>query len=110
MMSASEGEGDHGKVDMVREVAGILQYKSVPNADKGSKIPKILRMSLMDAPHKADVSGFRSVRLKTSGQWIWPKTGSYHGNIMGFIIYWDESLNPNPLFPSCQPVNNDFGL
>ena len=35
MMSASEGEGGHGKADIVREVACILYYKSVPNADKG---------------------------------------------------------------------------
>ena len=33
MMSASEGEGCHGKADVVREV---LHYKSDPNADKGS--------------------------------------------------------------------------
>ena len=35
MMSASEGEGrgDHGKADIVREVAWLLYNKSVPNAD-----------------------------------------------------------------------------
>ena len=41
------------KADRVREVAWILYYKSVPNADKeerGSKNPKILQMSLMRAP------------------------------------------------------------
>ena len=35
MMSASEVGGGHGKVDIAREVAGILFHKSVPNADKG---------------------------------------------------------------------------
>ena len=37
-MSASEGRGDHGKADVVREVARILYYKSLPNADKGEGI------------------------------------------------------------------------
>ena len=32
------------------------------------------------------------------------------GLIMGFIITWDETLNQNPLFIGCQPVNNGFGL
>ena len=53
MMSASEGGEGHEKVYVVREVAWILNYKSVPNADKGggdSKKPKIMLMSLMDAP------------------------------------------------------------
>ena len=48
MMSAFEkGEGGHGKADIVREVARILQYKSGPKADKGEgfKNPRILRMS-----------------------------------------------------------------
>ena len=45
------GKGGHGKVDIVSEVALILQYKSVPNADKGeTKIPKLLWMSHMEAP------------------------------------------------------------
>ena len=35
MMSASEGEGGHGKLDVVREVVSILQHKSDGNADKG---------------------------------------------------------------------------
>ena len=35
MMSASEGKGFHRKVDVVREFTRILQYKTVPNADKG---------------------------------------------------------------------------
>ena len=39
MMFASEG--GHGKVDAVREVASILYYKSVPNADKGRGGQKI---------------------------------------------------------------------
>ena len=38
MMSASEGGGGHGKADIVREVASILYYKSVPNADKGERV------------------------------------------------------------------------
>ena len=50
-MSASEGNGGHGKADID---AWILFYKSVPNVDKGSgrgsKNPKNLQMSLMDAP------------------------------------------------------------
>ena len=29
------GGGGHGKADVLREVAWILYYKSVPNADKG---------------------------------------------------------------------------
>ena len=29
---------------------------------------------------------------------------------MGFIITWDETLNQNPLFIGCQPVNNGFEL
>ena len=45
MVSASEvaGEG-HGKADIVKKVALILSYKSVPNVEKGrvSKNPKIL--------------------------------------------------------------------
>ena len=51
MMSASEG--GHGKADVVREVACILWYRSVPNAEeggRGSKNPKILWTSLMDDP------------------------------------------------------------
>ena len=43
MMSASEGEGGYGKANIVREVGCILEYKSVPNADKwggGQKIQK----------------------------------------------------------------------
>ena len=36
----SVSEGGHGKADVVREVAWILYYKSVPNADM-SKNPKI---------------------------------------------------------------------
>ena len=35
MMSALEGEGGHVKAETVEEVARILYYKSVPNADKG---------------------------------------------------------------------------
>ena len=35
MMSASEGGGGHGKVDIDGEVARILKYKPDPNADKG---------------------------------------------------------------------------
>ena len=52
MMSASEGGAGHGKADVVREVARILEYKSLPNADKGegSKKMKTLRMLLMDVP------------------------------------------------------------
>ena len=44
MMSESEEEARHGKVDIVRKVALILYYKSLPNADKGreSKNPEIL--------------------------------------------------------------------
>ena len=40
MMSASEGEGSHGKADVVREVAWILYYISVPNADRGERVKK----------------------------------------------------------------------
>ena len=40
MISASEGRGDHGKADVVREVARILHHKSVPNADKGEGVKK----------------------------------------------------------------------
>ena len=39
MMSASEG--GHGIADVVREVAFILYYKSVPNADRGGGGQKI---------------------------------------------------------------------
>ena len=35
-----EGRGGHGKADVVREVACILQYKSVPNEDKGEGVKK----------------------------------------------------------------------
>ena len=51
-MSASEGEGGHGKADIVRKVASILYYKSVPNVGKGKGIknPKIWQMSLVEAP------------------------------------------------------------
>ena len=38
MMSASEG--GHGKAEIVREVVRILEYKSVPNADKGEGVEK----------------------------------------------------------------------
>ena len=41
MMSTSEGGGGHGGADLVREVARILQCKSVPNADKGGEGKKI---------------------------------------------------------------------
>ena len=40
MMSESEVGGGHGKADVVREVACILQYKSVPNEDVGEGIEK----------------------------------------------------------------------
>ena len=36
MMSASEGV--HGKADVVREVARILPYESVPNEDEGGGV------------------------------------------------------------------------
>ena len=51
MMSASEGEGGHGKADVVGEVALILYYKSDPNADKGrgSKNPKSMWTSYLEA-------------------------------------------------------------
>ena len=53
MMSASDGGGGHGKVDIVREVAWILYYKSVSNADNGGRgLNKsyICRTSLMQSP------------------------------------------------------------
>ena len=37
-MSASKGEGGLGKVKLVREVARILLYQSVPIADKGEGV------------------------------------------------------------------------
>ena len=40
MMSALEGGGGHVKVDIVREVALILEYKSVHNADKDEGVKK----------------------------------------------------------------------
>ena len=47
------GGGGHGKAGKVSEVAGILWYKSVPNADKkgrGSKNLKNFRTSYKEAP------------------------------------------------------------
>ena len=35
MMSALKEEGAYGKADILRDVAQILLYTSVPNADKG---------------------------------------------------------------------------
>ena len=51
-MSASEGELGHGKADIKWKDACISLYKFAPNSDKGegSKNPKILGTSLMDAP------------------------------------------------------------
>ena len=50
----TEGGGRVGpKADIVREVAWIYSYRSSQNGDKGgrgSKIPKILRMSFMYGP------------------------------------------------------------
>ena len=48
------GRGGHGKADEVREVARILYNKSAPNVDKGERVktPKILWMSLMEAPRQ----------------------------------------------------------
>ena len=49
------GEGGSPKADIVREVAWIYSYRSSQNADKGgrgSKIPKILRMSFMYGPQE----------------------------------------------------------
>ena len=40
MISASEGEGAHGKADVVREFARILLYKSVPNANMGEGVKR----------------------------------------------------------------------
>ena len=48
-----EGGGGTSKADVVREVAWILYYKSDPNADKGgrgSKILKILQTSYVHGP------------------------------------------------------------
>ena len=44
MMSSSEGEGGHGKADIVREDASILYYKTVPNAkgNGGQKYENLL--------------------------------------------------------------------
>ena len=53
VMSTLEGERGHGKVDVVREVCVnfILQICSKCEQGGGcSKKPKILRMSLLDAP------------------------------------------------------------
>ena len=33
-------EGGHGKADVVREIARILQYESFPNVDKGEGVRK----------------------------------------------------------------------
>ena len=49
----SEGEGGHWKEDVVREVAWILYYKSVLNADEGgrrSKNPKFFWTSNLEDP------------------------------------------------------------
>ena len=41
MMSALEGGGGDGIPDVVREVACLIQYNSIPNADKGEGGQKI---------------------------------------------------------------------
>ena len=40
MMSSSEGEGGHGKADIVKEVARVLEYRIDRNADKGGRVKK----------------------------------------------------------------------
>ena len=49
MMSASEGGGGHAKADIVSEVAWIVEYKSVPNADKGEGVKESEYFADMDA-------------------------------------------------------------
>ena len=60
MMSASEG--CHGKADIVREVARILYYKSVPNADNGGggqKVQKLCRCHQWKLPHTSSRACWR---------------------------------------------------
>ena len=73
MMSASEGGGGHVKADVVREVASILYYKSVINADKGRRGSKnfqnftdnISVSSLSTVNEREDISNSAVAKLTT---------------------------------------------
>ena len=82
MMSASNGEGAHVKVDVIMEVAWVLKYKSNLKADTGGKKSEIFADIISGSSQSSDNRMLGSKAPNSSTAYEPPRNHAYIVNLM----------------------------